>query len=100
MTGGATARQHLTIIWERTGVKPEQLSHDPPEALFYLWVYFCQLDSKRTSNGFGANPLLHSEIEAWCRMTHIELTTHELEIIDALDRKKLEFHARQSEKSK
>jgi hypothetical protein len=95
---GNTTRKHLETIWKKTGVKPKDLENDCPEIFEQLWLDFIRLDSKRTSNGFGANPLLDSEIESWCRLNKVSLSVFELELIEKLDRKKLEFTAKQSEK--
>lgn len=98
MVAGATAREHLTAIWKQSGVKPAELDNECPAIFESVWADFIVLSGKRTSSGFGANPLLHSEIESWCRLTGTSLTAFEIELIDRLDRKYLEHSAKQSEK--
>ena len=36
-----------------------------PEVFRYVWQDFLALNSARTSNGFGVNPLSYSEIKAY-----------------------------------
>lgn len=56
-----------------------------PEVFSLLWMDFRALDSARSSNGYGANPISFSEIQAYCKMMEIELQPWEIEIIKVFD---------------
>jgi hypothetical protein len=56
-----------------------------PMILFEIWQVFLRLNSARTSNGFGANPLTYLEIDAFCRLTNQHFSSFELDIIKQLD---------------
>ena len=72
---------------KQTGQRPGDLDGvDPPESLFYLWGWFCQLHGQRGSNGFGPNGISFSELDAWGRLTATALTPFEVDTLIALDR--------------
>lgn len=56
-----------------------------PPAMNYLWSVFLRLANRRSSNGFGANPIPWTEIEAFSRLTRTRLTPWEVEIVEMLD---------------
>ncbi|HEY4712822.1 MAG TPA: hypothetical protein VIH30_01050 [Aquirhabdus sp.] len=66
---------------------PEELANEPdiPESAAHVWHYFIQMNKKRGSNGFGANPLTFTEIRSWCELKKITLEQWELDAIDAID---------------
>ena len=80
MDGGKiTNREHYRRIGQQTGQKPESLYKMPeiePE-LLYLFRYFVNLK--------GREPLRFTEMEAWQRLTGIELTPGEVEMIFVID---------------
>lgn len=81
---GATLRQHLEVVAEKTGIVPDELqAHPCPEAAVYLWEWFIDVVGVR---GMGASSLTHFEIEAWARMKGIELAAFEVAALRALDR--------------
>lgn len=51
----------------------------------YLWRLFRELDCRRTSNGFGPNPLSFVEIDAWMRATRRTLKAWEVEALTSID---------------
>lgn len=57
-----------------------------PDDLRYIWEWFVELSSSRTSNGFGANPLGWATLEAWSRITCVQLLPYERRALLALDR--------------
>lgn len=63
-----------------------------------LWKYFIHLHNRRTSNGYGVNPIQYSEILAYFSL--IDLTPHEWEIetICSLDNVALAAYAKEMEK--
>lgn len=73
------------MVWEQTGIKPAELNNEPPNPLIlYLLDYFLELNLSRQI-GMSVNPLLYSEIEAWCRLSKIDLDKWELNVIKQLD---------------
>lgn len=58
---------------------------DVPDAGDHLWEWFWSLDAARPSNGFGANPITYSEIEAWARLVDAEPSPDEVRVIKAMD---------------
>ena len=56
-----------------------------PENYRHCWSWFGELSRTRSSNGFGQNPISYSEIDAWSRLTNIELTPLEVNAIIRLD---------------
>ena len=63
---------------------------DVPIAGQRVWSLFLSLHAARGGNGFGANPLSNTEIEAYARMAREPIRPFEFEIIRALDRVYLE----------
>lgn len=97
--GGATIREHLTSIWNQTGVKPEALEPLPfPELLTDVWGYFLELHNARTSNGFGINPISFTEIDAWARLTNKPVSPGDINIIRQLDNIFLKHNAKEQDK--
>lgn len=94
----ATLREHLTVAWNATGIKPEQLDYEElPENVQYLWSWFLDLHSFRGSNGFGANPIDPSLIRDWCWLTGVILEPFEVRAIRVLD---MEYMAASQKESK
>lgn len=56
-----------------------------PEAGWLLWAFFVELSAVREGNGFGPNPISHSQIEAWARLHGWPIRSHHIAIIRALD---------------
>ena len=50
-----------------------------------VWGIFLDLHATRGSNGFGANPISATEIEAWSRLRREPIRTFELDIIRNMD---------------
>ena len=57
-----------------------------PIELAYLWRAFNRLASRRTSNGFGPNPIPWSDIAAYSVLTGFPFAPWEVEVIEELDR--------------
>lgn len=57
-----------------------------PEALLYLWFWFCELSNSRQYSEFGAMPLSYSEIFAWSQLTGNDPSALEVSILKQLDR--------------
>ncbi len=94
-------RFHLQKVYESTGIMPAQLEpKESPEVLFYLWAYFKQLNETRGNNGYSPNPLSFLEIEAWCRLMDISLSSFDVECLIALDQEFLVSYANQVKRKK
>lgn len=73
-----------------------------PPAGQALWEAYCSLTSHRRA-GFGLHPLTFVDIEAWCRLTGVDLTPWELDTLLQLDAKTLQLaaeHQRSNQGSK
>ncbi len=57
-----------------------------PQCLEYLLTWFSDLSAARSSNGFSANPISYTEMQAWAELTGIRPTPFEVECLRALDR--------------
>ena len=66
-----------------------------PENYRHCWSWFGELSRTRSSNGFGQNAISYSEIDAWSRLTNIELTPLEVSAIMRLDSAYLTIQAEQ-----
>jgi len=68
-----------------------------PQSVSYLWSAYIRLHARRSSNGFGSNPLTWSDIEAFSRLSGIRLLPWEVEIIESIDNA---YIAKQAEDAK
>ena len=64
---GTVLRDHLASAQRQKGKRNPRLYSKPPAAAAYLFDWFLELNLSRTSTGRRANPLPHSEVEAWAR---------------------------------
>lgn len=80
---GSALGEHYAAL-ERMG-KVVLRSPALPPAGIPVWNAFARLSYSRSSNGFGANPIPYTEIEAFCRLTGTDLSPWEVETITALD---------------
>lgn len=85
-----------------TGVKPDGL--DPPseldEMFFEVWGWFLKLNKRRTSNGFGINPLTYSEILSFFHLQEYYPCSWELSMIEEWDDVVMEVYQEQQERKK
>ncbi len=58
---------------------------DFPEEYTFAWQSFFDLNSCRSSNGFGANAISYSEIDAYARLTGKVLLPYEISGIVTID---------------
>jgi hypothetical protein len=83
---GATLRQHLESIEAQTGVTPDQLIPvEVEECVLYIWRWFLEMNARRTSNGFGSNPISEEALASWCKRRNIQLAEFEYQALDALE---------------
>jgi hypothetical protein len=81
---GIALRQHLIAVERNANLRQERL-HRPRPELAYLWDWFMDLSKGRTGNGFGANPLPWTEVQAWCALTRTTLSRVEVRALRLLD---------------
>ncbi|HWH74886.1 MAG TPA: hypothetical protein VNV16_11560 [Methylibium sp.] len=83
---GRTRISQLQLFSERTGKPHADLT--PPEfspALRYLWRWYDELSSQRR----GLEPLGHTEIDAWARLTQRHPARWEVSVLRRMDRHEL-----------
>lgn len=83
---GSTQRDHINSYFRQThewpaGWKPIIC----PESTAYLWEYWISMDTRRTSNGFGPNPVTDAEVESWARRHGVQLNLWENMALDAIE---------------
>lgn len=84
-TVGAHQRQAMksgAVIAEQIGLDEES---DCPDELRYLYDYFIELNETRAI-GMGLNSVQYQEIDAWSRLSGIELDVWEVWVLRDLDR--------------
>ena len=87
---GVPLRDKLEHVRQTTGKHiPELDGPDIPSPLAHVWGWFCELDQARTGNGFGANPITFSELQAWSMLTGNHPRPHEIRLLQKLDRIRL-----------
>lgn len=65
---------------------PPELNVVPcPWQLHYLWLYFLSMCRRRTSNGYGPNPLSDEAVQAWKARHRIRLAAWEEDLLDELE---------------
>jgi hypothetical protein len=64
-----------------------------------VWYWFLQLNSQRTSNGFGINPITNQDMWFFFQLEKIEPEPWELDLIRKFDSIVLEIHAKNQEKA-
>jgi len=81
------------------GFTPKELEPLPfPEVFRYCWNWFLALNNARPSSGFGASPLLYSEIQAYFALQSIEPESWEVDVIKMFDQISLNIFREQQEK--
>ena len=74
---------------KQTGEAPQELtdllSVKCPELMAHVWLWFLELNSTRTNNGFSQNSVSFAEIECWARLNEITLNSFEVKAIRSVD---------------
>lgn len=85
---GSSLRDHAEAIQQRLGRWPAGIPQEPPFPLLltYLWGWFGEVSSGRTTNGLGLNVLSWSDLYAWCSLMRRRPEVWELACIRELDR--------------
>lgn len=81
---GTTLREVLLASEKASGRPESGLRIDIPPSCTELWETFCGLASRRRS-GLSAQPLVWSDIEAWCAMYRAHLSAWELDTLCEMD---------------
>ena len=88
---GSTLRDNLEAVYRMTGHRPKELDTGKmPDCLMHVWNWFLQLNSQRTNNGFGINPITNQEMWFFFQLEGIEPESWELDLIRKFDRVALE----------
>lgn len=84
---GATLREHLMLVWERSGQMPKHLAERPdlPDVLEPLWADFLDLHVSRGVGMGGPLPISFTDIDAWQRVTGNRLEGWQLAMIRRAD---------------
>lgn len=90
----------MESVWRQTGVKPKELDDliELPNSMLELWIVFLNLNSARSSNGFGINPISYVEIKSYYDLIGVQPEEWELLALRKLDTVVLEIYAEQSKK--
>ena len=76
---------------------PVDVLNEP--ALFYVWRWFETLIDCREA-GFGAGPLTYQEIDAWSRLSRVDVSAAEADILRRIDREYRDFIQKKDEPPK
>jgi len=104
---GTTRRDHIEEAARQLGKTPEELwpvedeaddAPEVPEGGECLWNWFQELSAGRGNNGFGPTAISWADIEAWARLTAVELTPYETLTLRSMDAAFLSVHAAEAEK--
>lgn len=84
---GVPTREHLELVYERTGELPEALANAPecPNGSAQLWADFLELHSMRGSNGFGASRITCRDIVDWQSVRGVRLSPWDVDQVMAMD---------------
>jgi len=65
-----------------------------PECFNQVWHWFLQLNSQRTSNGFGLNPITNQDMWFFFQLEGIEPESWELDLIRRFDSVVMNLYAK------
>jgi hypothetical protein len=83
---GSTQRDHVLSEYRQTKQWPEGWEPvECPNEVLYLWEYFASMNTRRTSSGFGPNPISEGELASWAARRRIVLEPFENRALDALE---------------
>lgn len=70
-----------------------------PDSMAHIWIWFLELDSARTSSGFGPNPISYTEIQAYFNLIGVKPKKFEVRTIKRFDNAVLQIYAEKAQKS-
>lgn len=87
-------------MYKQTGVRPKELNEvvELPDMFRYVWKDFLALNSARSSNGFGVNPLSYAEIKAYFDLQQQVPEPWEADVIRYFDQQVLTVYADKAKK--
>lgn len=83
---GNTLFDHCLVVEEQTGKWPE--AYPPPQVPqdgVEIWTWYWDLRAAAAYGASGPGPLAFTEIEAWTRLVHVQLTPIDIQLLYALD---------------
>jgi len=94
-------REHLEAVERLTKKKPKELTEqvELPESLNECWDWFLSLSKSRLS-GFGASPIMYSEMWSYFSLIGVEPDKYEVDIIKMFDSIAMSSAREQEEKNK
>lgn len=95
-------RARLEQVEKQTKKRPKELDDliEFPKEMVYQWQDFIALHNKRSSNGFGVNPISYQDMHAYFALTKYSPEQWELDLINALDGVFLEIQHKKQEAEK
>lgn len=96
-SGSVTVSDHYAALAKK-GKKARPKSPELPFEAVHIWNHFVRLSGARTGNGFGANPISFSEMDAYSRLCGWAFDPWEIDAIRLLDDAYLSISAEQSSK--
>lgn len=84
-----------------TGVRPKELDDllEIPDEFAECWQWFLRLNNRRSSNGFGVNPISYAEIMAFFQLMEYQPKFWEIELIEIFDGVAMESYDKQIKKN-
>lgn len=81
---GASVEDHLSVVRRRSGIV---VSDEPecPREIIYIWNSWVELNNGRGSSGFAPIPISWQEMEAYARLTGVDLLPWEARAIRSID---------------
>lgn len=87
MAGSDTSQlAHLRQVEKSKGIQlVEDDELEPPAHLRHVWEWFIELHGRRSSAGYGPNPISYQDLQAWSLLTGSRPRTVEVAMIVAVD---------------
>lgn len=84
---GGTLYDELKSAEKQIGYTPEELRNEPsiPDLFKESWNWFAKLSAKRTTNGFGLNPLSYQEMLSYFWLIETKPMFYEIQAIELFD---------------
>lgn len=94
-------RAKFESIARQTGVTPPELENlqEFPVEMQQQWEFFVDLHNKRTSNGFGLNPISWEAMSSYFNLIQYQPWEWELKLISKLDAVALSAYAKEQERN-
>lgn len=79
---GVSVRAHLEQVMESTGRAPDELVPPPfPDVARHVWENFIDIHRGRRISGMGASGIAYSDIQDWCNLRNIRLSSWEIDVV-------------------